>query len=298
MTGMFYSLEEVIEKLGKSEDEIKQLVKDGKLREFRDGSKQLFKIEEVESLLGDTSQLDAASDSLEVELMPDETGQIPFKAKDKKSDADMAELTGADTSVGTTGVSILGDTDDEFKLTDDTKGETQADESVAELGDLDADINLDSVGSGSGLLDLSLQADDTSLGAVLDDILPAAGEAGAAALDVGEDASVAEEADKIFEQTEPGAVMPMAEPMQVMSMYAEPEPDAVSNACGFSLFLPLAAVIYAMIVVFAGFRGIAPAILRSAEGIIWHIVIGLAVMVVGIIGIGALLGGGKGRKSK
>ena len=32
------------------------------------------------------------------------------------------------------------------------------------------DINLDSFGSGSGLLDLSLQADDTSLGGILDEI--------------------------------------------------------------------------------------------------------------------------------
>ena len=37
---------------------------------------------------------------------------------------------------------------------------------------------MESFGSGSGLLDLSLQADDTSLGAVLDDILPAGAEEG------------------------------------------------------------------------------------------------------------------------
>ena len=35
---------------------------------------------------------------------------------------------------------------------------------------MDEDINLDSFGSGSGLLDLSLQADDTSLGGILDEI--------------------------------------------------------------------------------------------------------------------------------
>ena len=44
MAGMFYSLTEAAEKLGKTEDEVKQLAKEGTLREFRDGSNLLFKI--------------------------------------------------------------------------------------------------------------------------------------------------------------------------------------------------------------------------------------------------------------
>ena len=50
MAGMFYSLEEAAEKLGKTPDEVKQLAQEGKLREFRDGSALLFKIEEVDAL--------------------------------------------------------------------------------------------------------------------------------------------------------------------------------------------------------------------------------------------------------
>ena len=38
------------------------------------------------------------------------------------------------------------------------------------LKEIEEDVNLDSFGSGSGLLDLSLQADDTSLGGILDEI--------------------------------------------------------------------------------------------------------------------------------
>ncbi len=55
MAGMFYSLQEAAEKLKKTEEELKQLVKQGKLREFRDGAHLLFKIDEVEALMADTS---------------------------------------------------------------------------------------------------------------------------------------------------------------------------------------------------------------------------------------------------
>ena len=55
MAGMFYSLEEVAEKLNVTEDEVKGFVRQGRLREFRDGSNLLFKVEEVESLLSDSA---------------------------------------------------------------------------------------------------------------------------------------------------------------------------------------------------------------------------------------------------
>ena len=42
--GMFYSLQEVTEKLNKTEDEIKEIVRSGRLREFRDGPNLLFKV--------------------------------------------------------------------------------------------------------------------------------------------------------------------------------------------------------------------------------------------------------------
>ena len=53
MAGMFYSLAEAAEKLNKTEEEIKQIVRDGQLREFRDGPNLLFKVEEVEALMPD-----------------------------------------------------------------------------------------------------------------------------------------------------------------------------------------------------------------------------------------------------
>lgn len=49
MGGMFYTLEEVAEKLNKTKEEIKELVEQGALREFRDGPASYFKIAEVEA---------------------------------------------------------------------------------------------------------------------------------------------------------------------------------------------------------------------------------------------------------
>ena len=44
MAGMFYSLQEAAEKLNKTEEEIKQIVKEGGLREFRDGPNLLLSL--------------------------------------------------------------------------------------------------------------------------------------------------------------------------------------------------------------------------------------------------------------
>lgn len=293
MAGEYCSLEEVIEKLGKSEQEIKGLVSEGKLHEFRDGEKVLFKIAEVDALISEISQLDTAAGASGVQLLPDDSGADSEPEAGLTAGINLGDLTGADTTVGTTGINVLGDTDDEYKLADDSQGETQIVESeeAEDLGSLDGDLSMDSVGSGSGLLDLSLQADDTSLGAVLDDILPAAGE-GAAAAVVAED-GVAEEADKIFEEAEPEAVEPIAAEPVMVPQYIEPEVDTASNSFGIVLFVPLLAMVYAAIVLIAGFKGIVPTILKGIQGIIWYVVIGMAVVVLGIVGFAALLGGKK-----
>ncbi|RKY04703.1 MAG: hypothetical protein DRP66_11390, partial [Planctomycetota bacterium] len=195
MAGSYYSLQEVVEKFGKSESEIKEMVRAGKLHEFRDGAQVVFKVDEVDAIVAERADLDITGS--EIELVLDETGEVSLDSAggdDAAADdapavvggisggfglSSMGDLTNADTNVETTGINVLGGTDDEFTLTEDTKAETrtlgdESDDELGDLGNLDADSNLDSVGSGSGLLDLSLQADDTSLGAVLDDILPAA----------------------------------------------------------------------------------------------------------------------------
>jgi hypothetical protein len=272
----------------------------------------LFKIDEVDVFTSEVSGLEIASSDSEVELMLDETGlEDGGKVSDEGGGFGLTSpgnIASADTSIGTTGINVLGETDDGYKLTEDTRAETKFEdaEPSEELGSLDGDSSLESVGSGSGLLDLSLQADDTSLGAVLDDILPSVGEGEAGGLEA-PDEGMAEEADKIFEEAQPDTVVPVVSEAQAMPRtigprYVEIGPDAVSNACGIALFVPLIAVIYAAIVVIAGMGDIVPVILQAVEkpwlgewAIIWHISIGLMVLIVCIVGIAALMGGGKGK---
>ncbi len=380
MAGMFYSLEEVVEQLSITAEQVTQLVKDGKLKEFRDGDKVLFKVEQVQQLAAESEEvvelavdeeelipleaaddedlaplasdddedlviddvlspatadeegqassadvddldleelnLDISSEGSSIELLLDETmentGDLDVLSEDTApvapsvsgigDDIDLAELSGADTNVGTTGINVLADTDDEYKLTSDTKSETAAFEADSTgIGSLDDDLNMDSIGSGSGLLDLSLQADDTSLGAVLDDILPTAGEAAEAPL-TAEESHMAEEADKIFEEAGDSAVIPQASETRPMGQYFEPAPDKVSNACGIMLVIPFLALIYAVIVVLMGTKGISPPIVSFAASdgpmgmaMIWLIIISLSVISLLIFTVAALTSG-KGEK--
>src|SRR6478735_2333671 len=53
MAKMFYTLEEAKAALSKNEEEIKQYAREGRLREFRDGPRLMFKADQVEQLKGE-----------------------------------------------------------------------------------------------------------------------------------------------------------------------------------------------------------------------------------------------------
>ena len=50
MAKMFYTLEEVAEKLGKSEEDVREMARTGELQEFRDRDKLMFKVEQIDLL--------------------------------------------------------------------------------------------------------------------------------------------------------------------------------------------------------------------------------------------------------
>ena len=74
MAGMFYSLKETAGKLNITEQQVQQLARDGKLREFRDGATVLFKVDEVEALMTETPkpEPEEAPVLLEKEAEPEE----------------------------------------------------------------------------------------------------------------------------------------------------------------------------------------------------------------------------------
>jgi len=426
MAGMFYSLQEAAEKLNKTEDQLKELVQDGKLREFRDGPNLLFKIEEVEALMSEAEAAEPEAPALEftepevpepempapeaeeeeaveldlpepeaeegtsVELeipepeaeepealeleatepeapeaeMPEPEGEIsepeepeeeiselealseeevpslevleaemadleepeveemmpevpeaeapePEAPKPSESAADSDEillapetgaplmsndLTDADTALTGLGTSVLGETDQDYAITDDTMAETAIPTGPTgttpevSLEEIEGDVNLDTFGSGSGLLDLSLQADDTSLGGILDEIYTAAedeskelGEA------EGDSAMVlAAEADQMISEDDLVAQQAAPEMGAIAGPMMEMAPDAQSNTLGMLLFLPLAIVIYTTVVAVSGQRGVMPSILGSIQAFIWYIM-GGAAMVAGLVVVAAFM---------
>jgi hypothetical protein len=315
MAGMFYSIKEVSEKLGKSEDDVRQIVKSGRLREFRDGPNLLFKVDEVNSLMSDTgfapgTKPEEKPAAKSEEAPADEILLAPETTEPSVKDDDEFLLTDADTQIVDEGIKVLGDTgelskegsDETFKGLDETPASPGKEASLEEI---EKDVSLDTFGSGSGLLDLSLQADDTSLGGILDEIYtpggegkaPAAGEPAAESAGAeGSAMEVAAEADQML-SAEQFPETPVAASAMAAMAYAEPTPDAMSNALGVMLFIPLLAVIYTIIAAISALSSVTPDIVKMSQSFIWYIAIGMAVASGLIAIVGMVMGGEKKPKA-
>lgn len=223
MAKMYYNLEEAIARLGCTEDQLRGMVREGKLREFRDAGKLNYRVDEVDRLASPpTGDLAGGSSSGELMLAGD-SGDTPAIGKSgsgsglslEEADAPI-DLGGSDSGLpalksdsgSTTGL-ILSDTDttpppktresaksgstsDILRLEEadrDLGGPRKDDTVITNIGisvfdddDLeiaadpraktmmtgaDEHLGLDGSGGGSGLLDLTRESDDTSLGAEL-----------------------------------------------------------------------------------------------------------------------------------
>ncbi|UCG57703.1 MAG: helix-turn-helix domain-containing protein [Phycisphaerales bacterium] len=418
MAGMFYSLEETAKRLNKTEEQVTELAKEGKLREFRDGPNLLFKVDEVEALMSDTTlaaakeaeptveqptdleqpvELEQPAEPVEVtepeepvelepsaepvaaaepeqapeleepaELeppavptgeieppeevtpepsiefeptaepaeatdsslipemeLPAESDQIAktegtpepeelpepeFEVEDVGIDEDEislvpetgiaageTDLTNMDTALTGEGISVLGETDKDYAVTDDSMSETvgpTGTTSEASLEEIEGDVNLDSFGSGSGLLDLSLQADDTSLGGILDEIYTTeGGQEGQEPAEPEPDAGMAAEAEQIIPEEDLAAPQVVPDVRVMPRAMVEVAPDTQSNTFGILLFLPLLVLLYTAIVTIAAQRGVIPSILTSVQGVIWYIMIGAVVVAGLVVGAAFMLGG-------
>lgn len=177
MAKAFYSMEEVCELLRKSQNDVKKLVQSGALREFRDAGKIFFKAEDVKKLSGDKSaNEDSGEIMLESVAEPEpELDTTPGIDDEGTSALGLAiegeqpapERKGPQAARSTTsGIGVFDD--DEMVIDADPMAETQITAPIT--GD---QVSLEGSGSGSGLLDLTRESDDTSLGAeLLDEIYP------------------------------------------------------------------------------------------------------------------------------
>lgn len=272
MAKLFYSVAEAAEKLGKSEDEIRQMASSGQLEEFREGNDLVFKAEQVNLLAGDEddddisldlgdgldladsglgassmigladSEIDLGESSLDLTdsgaasqapiALDDDTGAAAENDSDEialdgsslasvdaggglsggNADDDGGDLGGAfgdgSDAADQTGISIFAD--------EDATADASADTFVGDGGGL-AGIDLsteqlDSVGSGSGLMDLTREGDDTSLGVDLLDDAYAGGDASGMEMTAATGDTLFESTDAIGGDMEAAAAAMVAAP--------------------------------------------------------------------------------------
>jgi hypothetical protein len=320
MAKMFYTLEEAKSALSKSEDEIKQFAREGRLREFRDGPRLMFKADQVEQLRaelgagGDTVDL-GVSDSggmiglvdttgasgTSITLAEADTGLGTGAGMSLKEDTSMdlgpsgslggvpsptrsgslsggmsssglgASSTGTGiplagslsggTAIGTSpgggvsasgmsgsmagrsrgGINVFGTDDVGFA---DPSAQTAISSRVSNEG---TGVNLETVGSGSGLLDLTRESDDTSLGAVLDEIGPGAATRTGPAMgsDMG-GAALADMHESAVDRR------PLAAPVMVQAL------DQTAPAFGAASLAGFAAVLFGAFVLISALSGAIP----------------------------------------
>ena len=351
MAKMFYTLEEAKGALGKSEDEIKQFAREGRLREFRDGPRLMFKADQVEQLRaelgagGDTVDL-GVSDSggmiglvdttgasgTSITLAEADTGHGTGTGMSLKEDTAMdlgpsgslggvpsptrsgslsgmsstgtgiplagsmsggtgiplAGSTAGGTGIGLTsggtaagvsasslsgsmsgrsrgGINVFGTDDVGFA---DPSAQTAISSRAANEG---TGVNLETVGSGSGLLDLTRESDDTSLGAVLDEIGPGATRTavGVGGTDMGS-AALADMHEPAVDRR------PLAAPVMVQAL------DQTAPAFGAASLAGFAAILFAAFVLISALVGAVP-----RDTVKWLTDMGL--FIVAGIGIGVAL---------
>lgn len=277
MAKMFYSLEEAAQRLGKSPDEVRAMAAQKVLTEFRDGDRLIFKVDQVDLLAPDN---DSDSDG------DDGSAMIPLADSSELSSLGLADTGGKSgsgpalggTAAGKTGTGIsvfdIGEVDE----TDPAAATMVTEEPIGNM-------NLESFGSGSGLMDLTRESDDTSLGAegLLDDLY--AGDEGAAGGAVGESGLFegASAASSLVDDDAPVAAAGVAEAL---------DPKWSGLAGGMSIGVVVAAAL-GIGFVMMGKMGAAPAQVAIMMGDM-TVIAGMGAMLVIVLigaGLGFFLGG-------
>ncbi|MDZ4753446.1 MAG: helix-turn-helix domain-containing protein [Phycisphaerae bacterium] len=159
---MFYSAEEAAEKLGKSVNEVLEMAKRGEIQEFRDRDRLMFKVEQVNLLAGD--------DDVDLPLALEDSGM--GEPGITLSDSGGGSASGmrshpikppANPKKPPTSRDMLADSSEETGISAFDASKYGQDKAKGGSGEL----SLETVGSGSGLLDLTRENDDSLSGAAL-----------------------------------------------------------------------------------------------------------------------------------
>jgi hypothetical protein len=293
MAKAFYSMEEVCELLSKSADEVKALVRDGSLREFRDAGKIFFKAEDVNKLTG--GELSTSEDSGEITLEPapepepepelptlaegEGTSFIGLEAVDDSPPERGRKAPDTSGRPPTTGIGVFDD--DELEIDADPMAETQITTTPGE-----DQVALEGTGSGSGLLDLTREADDTSLGAeLLDEIYPGEEEAVEAAPPAAE-AEAEEQAEEEAEPAAEPAVVAVETAPALTVTVGDPSEGLFSGLMVGALLV----LVVAGSVVASMLQGFFPDYAQTLSNYFWWLLIGAVVVPILSLLIGWVIG--------
>ncbi|MCK4627007.1 MAG: hypothetical protein KAV00_16965 [Phycisphaerae bacterium] len=258
---MYYSEEEAIQKLGLTQQQLEGLVSEGKIRAYHDGVKRMFKADEVDALAPA-----GADKGGEVELTPAEES-----TEDVITLSEAEEITAApgkaDTVITSEGISIFDEED--LEVAADPMAKTTIAPSMEDQ------ISLEGVGSGSGLLDLTRESDDTSLGAeVLEHI----------------DVESAIPSSAAVEGLAAPSAQPETEPVFAETQAAVEQIDAGSGAFSGMIVAACLLMIVMGAVVMAIMLGAVPPYLETLQNN-WPAFIAIAAIVTMILaGVGYFLG--------
>ena len=317
MAKLFYTLSEASNRLGKSEDEVRDMATSGQLEEMRDGDQVMFKRQQVDLLAGDVDQ----SDDLDLDLS-NSGSSLSLGLSDSATDtaaqvtdetADIGEPSGSGASgyglsdsgtglgLGGSGAGLdLGGSGFGFDLGDSGSGvgldlggdpnsdsglgvafEGGEDDDSAETRVADAvdeELSLESVGSGSGLLDLTRESDDTSLGAeLLDEVWDE------------ESGEFAASASGLFESSEPefSEATVADAPMGLAVSYAEAYDGKWSGAGVGFLLGSLIALVAVCVMLLTSIMGVSPKLGSMVTGdlMIWGGGFAAFAIIAGLIGM-------------
>ncbi|MBN1763805.1 MAG: hypothetical protein JW860_00985 [Sedimentisphaerales bacterium] len=328
MAKLFYSSEEVQERLSITEEQIQKLVETAKLREFLDGAKKMYKVDEVDNFdLAALTDIESMASDDDIPLA--DSGEISFVPPEPpiESADDVLDITPTDTgsSIGLAPMdsgSVMGMLDssaDQISLEDTAQSQENDDTVITTHGTVALDdasgtrpaisidplaqiqmgpdelgdqVPLDSGGSGSGLLDLSREADDTSLGAeLLEEIYPSADEGAVETqLPTQMDIPSAEAVKGPEIAMEPETAV-MVEVPRAVQLY-----DAYSGVYGAMMIVPFIILIYLAFVSTSALVGLQPPLLASMTGIkVWYVMGGAAALAGLILMVGFFMVGQSGK---
>ncbi|MDB5323624.1 MAG: hypothetical protein JWN40_5255 [Phycisphaerales bacterium] len=292
MAKMFYTLDETKGALGLNEEEIKQLSREGRLREFRDGPRLMFKADQVDNLKaelagggGDQISLgpsdsgvglslaDSKASPLSgsgISLADTDFGKSPGAGMVKDDTALAADLGLSGTAAGIPSPGRAGDTRSGSKVGsrvgvnvfgDEDSGRVDPMAQTSIGSGIQDQINLEGVGSGSGLLDLTRESDDTSLGAeLLDEISPGGSGAGGGGGGARRGTMVAADSGMAMETPRSSGRSVISQPVYVEA------PDALAPALGWLAIFGAGVVIFGLFVLLNAVMGVRPAMIAGMSG--------------------------------